>query len=41
MELATGHGRVTQPKLKKNGQFPDDLVKEEGAQSHYGSSRTY
>jgi hypothetical protein len=27
--------------VKKNGQFPDDLVKIEDTQSHYGVSRTY
>ena len=37
----TGHGHVAQAellKLPKSGQFPDELVKIEGAQSHYVAS---
>ena len=28
-------------KLQESGQFPDELVKIEGAQIHYASSQTY
>ena len=37
----TGHGHVAQDellKLQKSGQFPDELVKIEGAQIHYVAS---
>jgi hypothetical protein len=40
----TGHGHVAQAKLlklQKSGQFPDELVKIEGAQIHYVPSQTY
>jgi hypothetical protein len=40
----TGHGWIAQTellKLQKNGQFPDELLKIEGAQIHYVVSQTY
>jgi hypothetical protein len=44
VELATGTTRIEEAevlKLQKNGQFPDELVKIEGAQIHYVASQTY
>ncbi len=41
----TGHGRIAQAELlklqKSQGQFPDELVKIEGAQIHYVAFQTY